>query len=108
MTTELTVYLDRDNEEQLQLLQDKVPVTAAAVTRAVFTFGDYVVDSDIDTGIIYFKDSDNQTVCLKLGLLTGLVIGKYRQGTLTIFDATNVNGIAWSYIDVIVKEWDIS
>jgi hypothetical protein len=99
MTTELIAYIGRDNEDRLELLQDGVPVVAGAITGAVLRFGDYCLDTDDDPTLAYFLDSDNQTVCFKLGLITGLVTGKYKNGTLTLFD-TQIRMIAWSLINV--------
>lgn len=107
MTTELTAYIGRDNEDRLELLQDGVAVVAGAVTGAILRFGDYCLDTDEDPTVIYFLDANNQTLCLKLGLVSGLVAGKYKNGTLTLFDTVNTNGIAWSLINVTARAWNV-
>ena len=107
MATTLTAYLGRDNEDRLELLQDGDPVVAGAATGAVLRFGSYCLDTDDDPTLIYFLDSDNQTICFKIGLTPELVVGKYKKGTLTLFDALNSNGLAWEEITIIVKPWDV-
>jgi hypothetical protein len=104
---ELTTYLDRENEERLELLQDGVLVVAGAVTKVVLRFGEFCVDSDVDTDVIYFLDSDKQVLCLRLGLTADLVVGKYKKGTLTVWDSLSEFGIAWAEITVVVKPWAV-
>jgi len=101
----LTAYIGRDNEERLQLLQDGSLVNAGAVTRAVFKFGDYCLDTDVDSDVIYFADSDNQVLCLKLGLVDDIVAGVYRNEKITIYDAVNIYGIAWAKVNVKINSW---
>lgn len=106
--TVLTAYIGRDNEDKIQLLQDSVVVTAGVVTRAVFKFGDYCIDTEIDTDVIYFDDSDNQVLCLKLGLIDDLSpLSGTISGQLTLFDNTNTNGIAWVLVPVLIKTWTL-
>jgi len=107
MTTILTAYIGRDNEERLELLQDGVLVTASAVTRAVLKFGSFCLDTDVDTDEFYFLDSNNQVLCLKIGLLTGLAAKNYFDGKLTLFDNSNPEGLAWTNIHITVFNWNI-
>ena len=106
MSTLLYGYIDRDNIEKLALLQDGVAVTAGAVTKAVLKFGDYCINTDDDSDQIYFLDSDNQTVCIKLGQIDSITVGRY-EGTMTIYDSEAVNGLAWVEVEINVYEWDV-
>ena len=106
MTTILYGYINRDNIEKLALLQDGVAVTAGAVTKAVLKFGDYCINTDDDSDQIYFLDSDNQTVCVKIGQISSIAVGRY-EGILTIYDSTAVNGLAWVEVEVNVYEWAV-
>jgi hypothetical protein len=40
-------------------------------------------------------------------LIIGLIAGKYKNGTLTLFDNIHTNGIAWSLINVTAKVWNV-
>lgn len=103
----LAAYIGRDNEERLQLLQGGSLVTAGAVTRAVLKFSGYCIDTDVDSGVIYFSDSDNQVLCLKLGMVDDIAAGTYRGAKLTLYDVDNTNGIAWTDLVVAVKPWNV-
>jgi hypothetical protein len=94
MKTKLIAYISRDNEEQIELLVNGALVAENAVTRAVLKFGGYVLDTNVDTNIIYFSSSTNQILCLKLGLIENLIVNDYLRGTLTLYDNVNTNGIA--------------
>jgi len=107
MITTLTAYIGRDNEDRLELLQDGVLVAASAVTKAVLKFGTFCLDTEVDTDEIYFLTSDNQTLCLKIGIVTNLVAGAYSDGKITLFDAVNTNGLAWADLRISVKDWAV-
>ena len=106
MTTTLTAYIGRDNEERIELLQDGTVVPAGAVTRAVLRSNTFCIDSAVDTNVIYFADSDNQTLCIKAGLIPDLTAGIRIKANLTLYDALNVRGVAW--VEFIIKSvsWD--
>ena len=106
MTTILMGYIDRDNEEQIQLLQDGALVVASAVTKAMLRFGEYCIDTAVDTDVIYFADSDNQVLCFKLGQVEDIATGKYK-GQITIFDAEADDGLAWDSVVVRILEWPV-
>lgn len=108
MTT-LMAYIGRDNEERLELLEDDALVAAGVVTRAVFKFDSWVLDTDVDTDVIYFDDANNQTLCLKLGQITDMEKGMYRGGKITLYDIDNVDGIAWGDpVTVIAITWPVT
>jgi len=102
----LTAYIGRDNEEALQLLQDGALVAEYAVTRAVFKFGTYCLDTAVDTDIFYFDDN-HQILYLKLGLINDIVAGIHRDGQLTLFDSSTTIGYAWDSFIVSVQNWPV-
>ena len=100
----LKVWIGRDSEFVLPLFEDGEGVQG--VTRAVFSFGDFCVDSDQHATQISILedvvDGINTThVLLTLGHIDNLVTGEYI-GYLTIYDAEAVNGIPWGD-PVIIK-----
>ena len=107
MTTTIYAYIGRDNEEQFELLQAGSLVTAEAVTRAVLKSSSFCLDTDVDTTLIYFETTDNQTLCLKPGLITGLTTGQRIVAYLTLYDTVNTNGIAWEDFLVITSTWPV-
>ena len=106
MTTILYGYINRDNIEKLALLQDEVAVIAGAVTKAVLKFGDYCIDTADDSDQIYFTDSNNQAISIKLGRINSIAVGRY-SGTLTIYDSEAVNGLAWIRVEVKIYAWAV-
>ena len=102
---ELIAYIGRENIAYLTLQQGGVIVAENAVTRAVFSFGDYCLDTDEDDDPILLTDSDTK-VKLQLGLVEGLEVGIYI-GQLTIWDAEMESGKAWGErILITVNEWN--
>ena len=100
----LYAWVGRANRQRLQLLQDGSSVTSGAVTRAVFKFGDYCLDTDEADPIALV---DGATVVeMQLGLVSGLRRGTI-PGKLTIYDNINTNGIAWGDSLVVVEPWDV-
>jgi hypothetical protein len=107
--TALTAYIGRDNEESIELLNGGSLVTAQAVTKVVFKFGSWVINTDDDPTLIYFTDPpNNQTVGMKLGKITGVTAGGYDDGKMTIFDTANTDGLSMEeVITVTIKAWPI-
>lgn len=103
-----TVYLDRDNDITLRLTQDGGGVSENVITKVSLWIpgtafsggGPQVVDSNSS----YITLTDNATsATLSLGSLA------IRQGThscyLTVYDAVNLNGLAWDRISLRVRDW---
>ncbi len=104
----LMAYISRGNTEKLELTQNGKVVPKNAVTRAVFKFGNYCIDTNVDSAEIIELINDAQVVQMRLGLVPKLVPGAYRRGTLTLFDAlTPVHGKAWIRADVRAQYWPI-
>ncbi len=102
----MNVFIERDNRVYLNLFRDETPVTPNAVTRAIFRFGEYCLDTDIDTDLIWFKN-DKQTVVMQPGLVENLIPNKC-VGNLTIFDSNNPHGLAWGRtVKVDIKKWPL-
>lgn len=95
----------RDNPTVLRLTIDNETVPQSAVTRAVFRFGDWCLDTSEPGDPIELIDSATR-VQMRLGLVQDIAPGIY-PGRLTVFDAQSANGIAWgeSVIHVIVEDW---
>jgi len=105
---QITAYIGRNNRNTLELLQDGAPVTESVVTRAIFHFDSYCLDTEVlgDSAFIALSETA-QSVYLWLGKLPGLVAGTY-SGNLTIFDEIAVDGLAWGgKIVVNVREWPV-
>lgn len=101
----IDVYQHRGNSIRLVLQQDGQPVDEGAVTRAIFRFGDYCLDTNGD-GSDFINLVENGTkVELFLGLVPGLAVGTY-SGFLTIYDADSPDGLACGEkVRVKVQEW---
>ena len=107
MTNNIIAYVGRDNFVYLELEQNGVIVTPNAVTRAVFKFGRYVLDTATPGDPISLIESKTK-VRMQIGRVAGIVAGQY-SGKLTIWDLGMVNGKAWGdKITVNVQEWEIS
>jgi hypothetical protein len=113
MPTTLNAYVGRDFDEIILLEylpvggSDYETVPIDTVTRAVFRFGDYCIDTDEVEHADLISLTENATqVEMKIGMISGLVQGTYK-GWLTIFDAVNTNGIPWQLCKVQVWPWPI-
>jgi hypothetical protein len=107
MMATATAYIGRNNETKYEILTNDALVTAQTVTRAILKFSSFCIDSDVDDDLIYFEDADNQVLCMRLGMIENLRPGTYENGMLTLFDAANPNGIAWSKIAITVLSWPV-
>jgi len=110
MTT-LYAYIGRDFEEVVLLEyipeggSDYETIPDDTATQAIFRFGSYCIDTDDAEPLIEFQDNATK-VAMKLGLIDELVAGRYT-GYLTIYDATNTNGLPWQKVTVRVSSWPI-
>ena len=113
MATLLNAYIGRNFEDVVLL--EYIPVGSTAyetvandtVTRAVFKFGDYCVDTDEALDADYISLETNATrVALRLGGISGLAAGLYK-GYLTIFDAVNTKGLPWVDFTVHALPWPV-
>jgi len=104
----LMAYIDRGNTEKLELIQNGEIVPAHAITRAVFRFGGYCLDTAIHGSELIELINDAQVLRMRLGLVPNLVPGTYKRGTLTLFDElTPVYGKAWVRADVRAELWPV-
>lgn len=105
----LTIYPNKDNKIELQLLVDGVVVDADTVTKAVLWFPaeatttgtELSIDTDNDSEITL--NADATEVSITTGNLP-LNIGCFKC-YLTIYDVANQDGIAWSTLKIKIKEW---
>ena len=92
-----TTYIGRDNSTDLTLETNGVAIDASILTRAVVSLksgnASLNIDSASQSSLFNFT-SGNGVIKIKLGLATGLAVGEY-QASLTVYDATNTQGIVW-------------
>ena len=100
----IPAFIGRDNVEKLDIKKNGERVTAFAVTRIVFRFGNYCLDTDLHPDLFYFLDS-NRIIAIKLGLVPNLITGTHR-GQFTVFDAEHPNGCAWKRASVRAYTWE--
>jgi len=90
-------YIGRDNSTDLLLEADNVAIDATVLTRAVVNLksdtGSLDVDSDVEATLFDFTTGGG-VVKIKLGLAIGVAVDEY-QAKLTIYDASNTQGIVW-------------
>jgi len=103
----LMAYINRGNTEKLELIQDNQRVTANAVTRAVFRFGVYCLDTEVDNAELIELIDNAQVLRLRLGLVPNLIAGTYKKGTLTLYDELTEHGKAWIRADVRAELWPV-
>jgi hypothetical protein len=103
---QMMAYINRDNEERLELLQDGSTVAVSAVTRAVLRSSSFCIDTDDDPDIIYF-DENNTILCIKPGLIPDLTNGVQHMCYITVWDALTVNGYAWDTVKMKSVTWNI-
>lgn len=100
------VYLGHDNTIDLQLLEDGVAVSLAAVTKITATFGDTLVENAVPAaGSITWSGAGYDTGEIRLnGLgLLALEAGFY-DVPIVVYTAVYTNGIVWDIIPIRVKE----
>lgn len=102
----LTAYIGRDNEERLQLLQNGSLVAESAVTRAVLRASSFCIDTVDDPTLIYF-DANNTILCVKAGLIPGIVAKRLYVGNITIWDANTTVGYACDSVEIYIQEWNV-
>ena len=100
MTTEVT-YLGHDNTIDLLLKADGVAQSLSGVTRMTLEVGTVTVDSDVSGSAFDWAPGVTGKLILALGA-EGLTEGTW-QATLTVYDASNTNGIVWGTFNLIVE-----
>lgn len=112
MADKITAYVGRNNLVQLPLYEKPVGETAwtlvetGTVESAVFSFGDFCVDTDNDPDVISIATS-GQAIELHLGLIEDLVANRRYDGYLTIYVTGEEDGTAWDEYTVQTEEWPI-
>jgi hypothetical protein len=98
----LTVYLGRDNTEDLVLFADGVPQDLPGVTRVVLTIGDIEVDSTVAPAgtitwpqALTWQDAPVEGIRFKLGA-EDLMPGIYSGARLVLYGAAAPAGLVWS------------
>lgn len=110
MRIRLNAFIGRENIEIVRLLVDGETVPENVVTRVVFRFGGYCLDTDNPehAGVISLIDNATR-VQVKLGLVPGLKPSTDCPlfGSITVYDAASPEGIAWYRITVRVVDWKV-
>ena len=105
-----TVYLDRDNAITLELKQDGSYVTENSVILAALwipasAFND-ANPRTLDTEGESMELIENGTK-VKLDLGSSNLIPGIHRCYLTVYDAVNINGIAWDTLTIRVRDWPV-
>ena len=95
----ITIWIGLDSEITLPLLVDGEQPTG--ITRAVFKFDNFCLDSNVDAEITVVEDPNETYIHMIPGHIPNLVEGDY-VGYLTIYDAEAPNGLPWGD-PIIVK-----
>lgn len=105
----LIFFRDRDNTEELVLLEDGEPIDATPVTRIEMDLGATTVDSrtapdafEWPVPLPFKRPNGERTEVqgMRLNLSkSGLSVGKYR-GRLVTYDAGHPNGMVWGGVSV--------
>jgi hypothetical protein len=101
---EFTVYRGFDNPVYLSLRSEKVPISLAAVTRAVLKVGKtpIVIDSRDVSGVFNWSTGVTGRMALTLGH-QAIAVGSYKV-VLVTYDSVNDDGIVWPEMRMIVKD----
>lgn len=107
MTANLKIPIGTDDATLFKNLKYQDPlidVPENTITRAMFRFGPYCLDTDDGDGLFVFQANRTQ-IKAKMGLIPNLEPGEW-QGYLTLFDADGKH--AWkSYRKVTAEHWPI-
>lgn len=108
MSRSLTFFSNRDNEQDVVLLSDGVPVDPSSISRVVVDVdGTTLVDSQVDPTFFQwpvagtYKGQAVQVIRLLLGA-SGAPVGEYPAGRLLIYDPDHTNGLVWAE-DVLIS-----
>lgn len=106
MATE-KIYVDHDNTVDLILKSDGVAVDLSNATKISISIGGTTFESaNKATGVITWDQVGYETgeIRIDIGNETGLdaLAGSTYDAEITVFDASNPNGIAWDVIRVQV------
>lgn len=104
-----TYYLDRNNAIELTLQQNGATVTANTVTRALLWLP--ASASVAGTEVTFDSTADADTTLIESatkvqikGGARALNPGRYT-AYLTLFDAVNTDGLAWTTVPLKVEQW---
>lgn len=100
-----TVYLYHDNSIDLILKADGTAVGTSAVTMITASFGTVLCKStDKAAGIIRWDQAgyDTGEIRMFLGGATSVVVDKYPEVPIVVYDATNPNGVVWGTVEIDV------
>ena len=101
----IQVYQGKRNKIVLTIKQDGATVNPGAITRAVFRFGAYCLDTDVSSPAIELIENETQ-VQLRLGLVEGILPGHY-VARLTVYDLLMPEGKAWPQpLNINVLSWE--
>ena len=107
METEV-IYLGHDNSIDLVLKNNNTAIDLSGMNRMTLTFGSVALDStNSSTQIMTWNKVGYATGELRIKMATvsasRVTPGSYK-AILTLYDATETNGIVWGEIPIIVKD----
>lgn len=106
-----TLYINRSNAIKISLLQNGNPIVGNTATRVSLLIPDALTNGEdllLDTDGQNMELIENSTkVLVNLKSVSNVEEGFY-SGYLTVFDITNVDGIAWDTIEVYIRHWPIA
>ena len=86
-----TIYLGNDNAIEWQLTEDGTAVNLASVSRMTLELAGLTIDSASHASVFDWSGGDKVVVSLgQQAIPTG-----YHVAQLTVYDASNPNGIVW-------------
>jgi hypothetical protein len=97
------VWLGHDNSVNRVLKSEGIAVALTSVTRMTLSFGSVLVDSDNgDADPIRWIKSDYAVGEIRMFLGGQTIAAGSYQSPLVVYDATNVNGVVWGMIPIMV------
>lgn len=103
----VVIYIGRDNGTQWQLQEDCTNVDGTTVTRVTLNIPDHgdgvCLDSDSSPALISISDAG--VVSAEIG--TQVDTEGFYDAYLTVYTASDTNGIAWATFKLQVKSWQV-
>jgi hypothetical protein len=100
-----TVYKGHDNVFTILFEENDVAQDLSAVNKVELLYKGTTYDSDTDPNSFdYSTDGADGKIHFKLGIISGITVGKDSRSEIILYDPSNTNGIFWGYISLRVTE----